>query len=316
MSHVELFILRLEKICYCPFMKHALKTLGFATLLGLSSLAVAQTARPNLMLKGQNVPVLNAQNLGKTSYHLPAPKADTTQIHVKLKGYVFGFRLIRSDVITMYDGHEYSAYADAKTSGLAALLKKMEIWAVTKGRYDTSGLRPDWHVQQNTDKKNRRVEMNYDRNKATVNIAIVPRLGSQGIPPASPRERYTANDTLSGIIHLMMMGTKLDGELCTGHVPFFDSKQHYNLRMERIGTKRIKFDGRKENTIHCRAYYEPIAGYDPEDLPSEEEASTPVNVYFIYDEAAGIHIPVRFTYKISGFKAVVKADDIEVIGAR
>jgi len=297
-------------------MKHIPLLIGFAGLLGFSTLAAAQTTAANLMLRGANVSVLNDQNLGETSYTLPTPVAETTQIRLKLKGYVFGFRVIRSDVITQFDGQEYAAYADAKSSGLAALLKKMEIWSATKGRYDRRGLRPDWHIQQNTDKKNRRVEMNYDRSKRAVDVAIVPRLGSQGIPPATPRERYAANDAISGIMHLMMMGTKVDGELCQGRIPFFDSKQHYNLRMQRIGTKRVKFDGKKRDTIHCRAYYEPIAGYDPEDLPSEEEAATPVNVYFKYYEEADVHVPVRFTYKISGFTAVVKADDVEVIAGR
>ena len=297
-------------------MKRLPRLIGFVALLGFGSIAAAKTALPDLMSKGANVSVLNDQNLGETSYTLPAPEDDTTQIRLKLKGYVFGIRIVRSDVITQFDDAEYAAYADAKSSGLAALLKKMEIWAVSKGQYDHRGLRPDWHVQQNTDKKNRRVEMNYDRQKATVDVAIVPRLGSQGVPPATPRERYDANDTLSGILHLMMMGTKVDGELCTGRTPFFDSKQRYNLRMERIGTKRVKFDGKKRETIHCRAYYEPIAGYDPEDLPSAEEAATPVNVYFKYFEEAGVHVPVRFTYKISGFKAVVKADDVEIMAAR
>ena len=158
--------------------------------------------------------------------------------------------------------------------------------------------------------------MNYDRNAGAVDVAIQPPLGSQGIPPATPRERYASNDAISGILHLMMMGTKVEGQLCKGRIPFFDSKQHYNLRLERIGTKRVKFDGDKEETIHCRAYYEPIAGYDPEDLPSSEEAETPINVYFKYYEDAGIHVPVRLTYKISGFKAVVKADDIEIVAAQ
>lgn len=297
-------------------MKRALQTIGFATILGFATVAIARTVPYNLMETGKNVSVLNDQNLSQATYSLPAPHADTTQIRLKLKGYVFGFRVIRSDVITQFDTNAYAVYADAKSSGLAALLKKMEIWAVTKGRYYHSGLRPDWHVQQNTDKKNRRVEMNYDRPAAKVDVAIVPRLGSQGVPPATARERYTANDTLSGIVHLMMMGTKVDGQLCTGRVPFFDSKQYYNLRLERVGTKRVKFDGKKRETIHCRAYYEPIAGYDPEDLPSEEEAAEPVNVYFKYYEEAGVHIPVRFTYKISGFKAVVKADDVEIRAAR
>ena len=295
-------------------MKHVLKTAGFAALTGFATLATAQVTSSNLMNKGSNIPVLNAQNLSDGVYTLPLPDANTTQIRMKLKGYVFGIRIIRSDVITQFNDTEYAAYTDAKSSGLAALLKKMEIWAVTKGRYDRSGLRPDWHIQQNTDKKNRRVEMNYDRSAQAVDVAIVPRLGSQGVPPASPQERYNANDAVSGIVHLMMMGTKIDGELCTGRVPFFDSKQRYNLRLERIGTDRVKFDGGKEETIHCRAYYEPIAGYDPEDLPSQEEAETPINVYFKYYEEAGVHVPVRLTYKISGFKAVIKADDIEIIG--
>lgn len=285
--------------------------LGIAAFVSCGSYAVAQTFSPNLMEKGANIPVLNAQNLGETTYTLPVPNEDTIQIRMKLKGYVFGFRVIRSDIITQFDDRDYVAYTDAKSSGLAALLKKMEIWAVTRGTYDKYGLRPDWHVQQNTDKKNRRVEMNYDHSAATLDIAIVPPLGSQGVPPATAEDRYSSNDTISGILHLMMMGTKIDGELCTGRVPFFDSKQHYNLRLERVGTKRVKFDGDKDETIHCRAYYEPIAGYDPEDLPSEEEAETPINVYFKYYEEAGVHVPVRFTYKISGFKAVIKVDDIE-----
>jgi len=292
-------------------MKNALKTVGLIAVVGISGLAVAQTYTPNLMNKAANISVLNAQNFGDKTYTLPVPNADTTQIRVNLKGYVFGFRVIRSDVIAQFDDRNYAAYTDAKSSGLAALLKKMEIWSVTRGTYNKTGLRPDWHVQQNTDKKNRRVEMNYEHRAAAVDVAIIPPLGSQGVPPATPKARYASNDAISGILHLMMMGTKIDGALCQGRVPFFDSKQHYNLKMERVGTKRVKFDGRKEETIHCRAYYEPIAGYDPEDLPSDEEAQTPINVYFKYYEEAGVHVPVRFTYKISGFKAVVKVANIE-----
>lgn len=297
-------------------MKQALKLAGFAAIIGLSSFSAAQIPISNLMNTGANVAILNAQSFDNKVYTLPLADADTTQIRMKLKGYVFGLRIVRSDLITQFNKTEYAGYADAKSSGLAALLKKMEIWSVTKGRYSQSGFHPDWHVQQNTDKKNRRVEMNYDRNAGAVDVAIQPPLGSQGIPPATPRERYASNDAISGILHLMMMGTKVEGQLCKGRIPFFDSKQHYNLRLERIGTKRVKFDGDKEETIHCRAYYEPIAGYDPEDLPSSEEAETPINVYFKYYEDAGIHVPVRLTYKISGFKAVVKADDIEIVAAQ
>ena len=297
-------------------MKNALKTAGFALVAAFGTFAAAQVASADLMQRAENIAVLNDQNLSETRYNLSPPDADTTQIRIKLKGYVFGIRLLRSDIITQFDQTNYATYSDVRSSGIAALLKKLEIWAVTKGRYDRNGFRPDWHIQQNTDKKNRRVEMNYNRAQQDLDIAIVPRLGSQGVPPASKHERYESNDTISGVMHLMMMGTKVKGELCSGRVPFFDSKQHYNLKLTRVGTKRVKFDGGKDETIHCKVYYEPISGYDPEDLPSQEEAETPVNVYFKYYEEAGIHIPVRFTYKISGFKATIKADDIEIIAPR
>jgi len=150
-------------------MKHVLKTIGLSAFVGMGSLAVAQTYTPNLMNKAANISVLNAQNFGDNTYMLPVPNADTTQIRVNMKGYVFGFRVIRSDVIAQFDDRNYAAYTDAKSSGLAALLKKMEIWAVTRGTYDKTGLRPDWHLQQNTDKKNRRVEMNYDK-RATIRM--------------------------------------------------------------------------------------------------------------------------------------------------
>ena len=286
------------------------------TALLLSFNAVPQTYIPDFLQNSRNFGILNQQNLGSTRYSVDRAASDDTQIQMRLKGYVFGFRVIRSDYVVRFNQQDYVAYADAKTSGLAALLKKMELWSVTKGRYSKNGLKPDWHVQQNTDKKNRRVEMNYDRSKAKVDVAIVPPLGSQGIPPATPAERYQANDAISGILHLMMTGTSINGELCTGRVPFFDSKQHYYLRLERIGTKRVKFLDGKDDTIHCRAYYEPVSGYDPEDLPSEEEASTPVNVYLKYFPEAGLHIPVRLTYKISAFKAVIKVDEMEIIQAR
>jgi hypothetical protein len=286
--------------------------LSFACILAIGGGATAQDA-PNLLKKGQSYSVINAQNFGEADYRPPAPSPEATQIRMKLKGYVFGLRIMRSDYIAWFDDRDYAAYTDVRTSGLAALLKKMNIWAVASGSWTRAGLKPEFHVQQNTDKKNRRVEMVYDNIAQNVDVAIVPPLGSQGMPPASPEERYRAHDTISAILTMALTGTQLDGELCSGRVPIFDSKQHYNLRMERVGTRRVKFDGQKAETIHCHAYYEPVSGFDAEDLPDAEEAGTPINVYFRHYPEANLHLPVRFTYKISSITAVIKADDIEMI---
>ena len=283
----------------------------------LLALAAAMTtlatpARANLIDEGRHVSALNVNNISAQSYTLSQPSSNSVEFSYALKGYVLGLRIIRANFKGWYDSSQYSLYADIKTSGLGALLKKLEIWAVSAGDYSRAGLRPRFHVQQNLNKKNRRVEMNYSNGLRRVDTQIKPALGSQGIPAASPQERYNADDTLSAVLNMMMRGQKIDGNICYGGIRVFDSKQHYNLRMEYIGQDRAKLLGKKTDVIKCHVYYEPISGFDPEDLPDSEESSTPVKVYLKAYPELGLYIPVRFTYKISAFKAVIKIDEMQV----
>jgi len=272
------------------------------------------SATPNILDQQRHYAALNAQNLSDTIYAPPAPKADATQFKFKLKGYVFGLRMIRANYSGWFDSARYTVYADLQTSGLGALLKKLEIWAVSSGTHNAEkGIRPDFHVQQNLDKKNRRVEMNYDNTAENVDVAIVPPLGSQGMPAATPKERFAAHDTISAIMAIMMQKKYNDGDICNAIIPVFDSKQHYNLRMERVGTRKVKFNGKKSETIRCHTYYEPVSGFDLEDLPENEESATPVNIYLHYQPELGLYVPVRFTYKISAIKAVIKITDMDII---
>jgi len=278
----------------------------------LLSLTVSGIAGASFIEQSRNMAALNDGNIVEKTYSVPAPSSDAIEFDFKLKGYVFGLRMIKANYTGWFDDDTYAAYTDLKTSGLGALLKKLEIWAVTKGSYTKNGLTPDFHIQQNLDKKNRRVEMNYNNNRGYIHVAIEPPLGSQGVPAATPAERYTADDTISAIMNLMMRGQKIDGPVCSGGVRVFDSKQHYNLRLERAGTKRVKFDGEKVETIRCQVYYEPISGFDPEDLPDVEEGSTPIKIYLKAFPELGLYVPVRFTYKISSIKAVIKLDEMNV----
>jgi hypothetical protein len=275
--------------------------------------SATQPADISLIDKERNIANLNARNLSETRYTLPPPSTEATQFRFALKGYVFGLRMIRANYSGWYDQTNYAVYADIKTSGLGALLKKLEIWAVTLGQNNRTNLKPIFHVQQNLDKKNRRVEMNYTNPAGPIDVKIIPTLGSQGIPPASPEERFAADDTLSAILNLMMRGWGDKEEICDGTIKVFDSKQHYGLRMEPSGTKRLKFDGQKFDALSCDIYYEPISGFDPEDLPENEESATPVKVYFQHRPEIGLYIPIRFTYKISAIKAVIVLDEAQII---
>ena len=247
---------------------------------------------------------------GQTPDSAPSDKVEVTEVDVELKGYVFGLRIAKVKYSTGFTDTDYFSLASMKTSGLGAFLKKWAIWSVSTGSFNGSDIIPATHIQQNLNKKNRRVEMKYGADK--VDISIVPPLGSQGVPPASPKERFESDDTLSVLLKLTRSGFKTSDKICEGTVPVFDSKQHYNLRMERDGEKYIKQKGFKGDTIRCKIYYEAVSGYDPEDLPSEEEAATPVTIYLSRNEEAGLYIPVKMVYKISGFSAVIKTRDIKI----
>ncbi len=238
--------------------------------------------------------------------------AGETAFDFHLKGYVLGVPIIKARYKGLYGEAHYQLYTDLKTAGLGALLKKLRIWATTQGRWDKAGMHPQSHTQQNLDKKNRRVEMDYDYQAKTVAISIVPPNGSLGIPPASPKEQFTADDVVSAIFKILLTGQALPGVLCQDTVQVFDSKQRYNLRLERLGTSKVDFDGQAYEAVKCHAYYEPVSGFDPEDLPSTEEMNTPVKIYFINHPEYDINIPVRFSYKIKNFKAVVKLKSMEI----
>lgn len=286
-----------------------MKRILTTALLGLTASGMASAS---FLDQSRNMAALNDGNIMPKTYSVPAAGADATEFNFKLKGYVFGFKMITANYTGWYGDRDYAVYSDLKTSGLGAMLKKLEIWAVTTGTYTQSGLTPNFHVQQNMDKKNRRVEMNYNNNRGYIHVAIEPPIGSQGIPAATPEERYTADDTISAVLNLMMRGQKIDGPVCSGGVRVFDSKQHYNLRMENKGPDRAKFDGDKIDTIECHIYYEPISGFDPEDLPDAEEGGTPIVMQLKAFPELGLYVPVRFTYKISSIKAVIKLDEMTI----
>ncbi|WP_298913477.1 DUF3108 domain-containing protein [uncultured Algimonas sp.] len=298
-------------------MKQTLSLLSGLLVLALPTPALTQSPPPapvNVIDQGRHMAALNDQTFGDGTYVVPPAPDGATQFAFTLKGYVFGLRLIKASYLGYESDRTYAAYTDMRTSGLGALLKKMDIWAVTRGRIAPDGaMRPDFHVQQNTDKKNRRVEMNYDNAARTIDVAIVPPLGSQGVPPASPEQRYGAFDTITTLLHMARRGRGDAADLCRGRVPVFDSKQHYNLRLEPVGDGRAKFLGDTQPAIHCHAFYEPVAGFDPEDLPDAEEAGTPVDVYFRYYPSADLHVPVRFSYKVSGFTAIIKMSELVLI---
>jgi len=237
------------------------------------------------------------------------PASGETAFDFELKGYVLGLRLIRARYKGTFGNGEYNLYSDMKTSGIAALLKKQRLWSYTEGHYDETDLKPDSHIQQNMNKKSRRIEVSYDYETERVSQSAVPRIGSMGQPPATPLQAFSSDDVNSALLKIVMTGHGQQGEICKDNIPVYDSKQHYVIRMRRDKEGTRKFDGKRYPSVKCYAYLTPVSGYDPEDLPSAEEIKKPVTVYFINRPEYGVYMPVEFSYKVGGFKAKVKVKD-------
>jgi hypothetical protein len=197
------------------------------------------------------------------------------------------------------------------TAGIAKMTKSGGLWSTSIGYYDSADIKPTQHVIQKLNKKGRRVEINYDAAGAPIST-IVPRFGSMGQPAATDAERAEAVDALSGILQLMMTGHTYGDAPCTGSVPIFDGKQRYDLRLEKAGNNYIRQSSYKGETVRCHVYMETVSGYDTEDLFTEEEAATPIVIYLAEFKDAGLWVPVRFDYRVSGIKVNIKATYIDV----
>ncbi len=242
-----------------------------------------------------------------------SPRKGQTAFDFKLKGSVFGIKMISARYKGMIGQEDYSVYSDMKTSGIAALLKKQRLWSYTDGNYDETDLKPVNHIQQNLNKKSRRVDAFYDYETQKVSQKINPRYGSMGKPPATKSQAFNSDDVNSAMLKVLMTEHRLDGEICQETIPVFDSKQHYTLRFEKVEDTRYKFQGKRYPAVKCHVYLNPISGYDPEDLPSTDERRKPVVVHFINRPEYDLYMPVKFTYKVGGFKATVKVTSADII---
>jgi hypothetical protein len=99
---------------------------------------------------------------------------------------------------------------------------------------------------------------------------------------------------------------------CEGRVPVFDGKQRYNLRLEPGGREQIRTRAWSGEASVCRAWYEPVSGYDPEDYPTEAEMRQPLTIWLAPLLDGQLQLPVRI-YTRAGLGGVtIEAKTIEL----
>ena len=186
----------------------------------------------------------------------------------------------------------YHARSRIEAAGLAALFTDFDITAEVEGDLVDGGASPTRYAHvERTGRKVRAVEVTFDNGLAR-SVADPP-FGSWGVPPASEVDRMGTLDPMTAFVALSERLTQPDGGGCNGELPVFDGKARYNLRLETVGERPLRTRGWRGDALLCNAWYVPIAGYDPEDYPSESELSHPLRIWLAPLEDGRYYLPVR-----------------------
>lgn len=251
---------------------------------------------------------LSAVSDARDSVDAPAPVP--MSINIAYSGSVIIFRVANIQLSGEIGNETYGATARFTTAGLAALFSDADIEAGISG-YSAGALRP-WRYEHlnHSSGSGRVVGIDFPEGLAVPDV--VPPFGSMGEPPASDAQRDGAVDPVSALLRLGLQQSSDPGELCSGRIPVFDGKARYDLRLEVVGSNDIRTRAWRGNAVRCHAFYEPIAGYDPEDMPSESDIAEPIVLWLAPFNGDQIYLPVRIRTN-SGFGAItIEARSISV----
>jgi len=232
------------------------------------------------------------------------------QIEVAYTGSVFILPVAEIHLNAVFPDDSYSAAARFQSAGLLRWFDDTDITAEVSGYRDGAVLDP-WrysHVNAASN-KGRVVGINFADGVAQPDIN--PPFGSMGEPPASDEERAGAVDPISALLSLSLSSPALTTGACAGRLPVFDGKARYDLRLENGGRDGVRTRGYRGQAVVCRAFLEPINGYDPGDRPEADELENPVTMWLAPID--GVFVPVRYRAPAPIGEINIKAHHVSVV---
>jgi hypothetical protein len=211
------------------------------------------------------------------------------------EGKFLGIPVMKAQVKLHLDDNEYDAKVEFRAVGLAGFFVRSTVAARSRGLVEGNQLVSQLytHVEEMPN-KTRSVAI--DRTGEAVRVSVEPRFGKLGEPPASETQIAEATDPLAGLLNLGLNG-------CTQSVGVFDSKRRYDLAV------RVPATAQRDN--QCTLGYQPIAGFDAEDLenPDQYRANVETELARLAD---GLTVVSRMRTRVSGFPVSVRLTRSEV----
>ena len=213
-------------------------------------------------------------------------------ITARYSSSVLIFRVGSISLSAQIDPERYAADTVVEAAGLAALFTDFDIRAEVEGLRTPASILPlrYAHVER-TGSKVRAVDIAFENRMASAHAT--PPFGSLGLPPATAEQRENVIDPISAVFLLAQARIGGEADVCSGSLPVFDGKARYDLRLEAGGRETIRTPAWRGEAVLCHAWYEPIAGYDPEDYPSPAELRYPLDIWLAAFPEHGFYLPVR-----------------------
>lgn len=233
---------------------------------------------------------------------VPAPEIaeDAVRVSARYASSVLFFKVGEITLDARFGEAGYAAESYIEAAGLAALFTDFDIRAEVSGQGGNGAREPQIyeHVER-TGSKVRSVRIEFS--DIVARSEAEPPFGSLGVPPASDSDRTDVIDPMTAFFEL---SRRLEGgEGCQGRLAVFDGKARYDLRLETVGTDRVRTRAWRGDALLCHAWYEPISGYDPEDYPSASELRHPLVLWLAPIAGDSAYLPVRLHTR-AGFGGV------------
>tara|TARA_R110000868_G_scaffold53744_6_gene168613 strand:+ start:9226 stop:10098 length:873 start_codon:yes stop_codon:yes gene_type:complete len=211
---------------------------------------------------------------------------------VEYSGSVLIFQVANIVINSEFAADTYQASARFTTAGLAALFSDADIEAGVSGYRDGTSLQPYHYSHLNhASSKNRVVAIDFPDGVATPDIN--PPFGNMGEPPATDAERAGALDPISTLLAMGLGAVSSGSSHCDGRIPVFDGRARYNLRFEDGGRKDVRTRAWSGEALICRAYYEPVSGYEADEFPTPDDIADPIDFWLAPVNGGEYYVPIK-----------------------
>lgn len=236
--------------------------------------------------------------------------AGTHGVTVQYSGSVLIFQVADISITSEFATDTYQASARFTAAGLAALFTDADIEAGVSGYRDGASLQPYRYSHLNhASSKHRIVGIDFPEGVAMPDVN--PPFGNMGEPAASDSDRAGARDPISTLLSMGLGAVSSGSSRCDGRLPVFDGRARYNLRFEDGGHRDVRTRAWSGEALVCRAYYEPISGYEADEFPTADDIVEPIDFWLAPVNGGEFYVPVKIRTN-AGFGGVtVTARSIE-----